>query len=232
MDNYDKIIEKIVTLKNENNGISDSEISKILIEESVPLILVDDILEAIEFRLSNISDNKEEVKSNITHKHDNKIAYRVKLYNSQKLEMTNMSGNLVKDCFISDLIKARIQTTYMPVTILAFLDSANENGITSIDSIVNYFISFYTKRKQEGRVVERSDSIFAKSTPTKKDVKTLILFNPLGRSCLIKYFVSNKDSGTISMLPNLWASLSISDAIRIRTIANSIIQEYYRKLKI
>ena len=58
MDNYDKIIEKIVAFKEANNSISYSDISKILIEESVPLILVDDILEAIELRLSNNSDNE------------------------------------------------------------------------------------------------------------------------------------------------------------------------------
>ena len=230
MDNYDKIIEKIVAFKEANNSISDSDISKILIEESVPLILVDDILEAIELRLSNNSD-KEAINPIKTQKHDNRIADRVKQYNSQQLELANMPGNLVKDCFISDLSKARIQTTYMPVTVLAFLRSTNEKGVADLDSIADYFIMFYSKRKEAGLDVERSDSIFAKSTPTKKDVKTLILFNPLGRSCLIKYFVVDKDSGTISMLPNLWASLCISDAVRIRTIADSIIKEYYKRLK-
>ena len=87
-----------------------------------------------------------------------------------------MTGNLVKDCFISDLSKARIQTTYMPVTVLAFLRSTNEKGVADLDSIADYFIMFYSKRKEAGLDVERSDSIFAKSTPTKKDVKTLILF--------------------------------------------------------
>lgn len=231
MDNYDRIIEKIVSLKEANNDISDSDISKILIEESVPLILVDDILEAIELRLSNNSDNNEVVNRTATQKHDNRIAERIKQYNSQQLELANMPGNLVKDCFISDLCKARIQTTYMPVTVLAFLRTANEKGIADLDAIADYFIKFYSKRKEEGLAVERSDSIFVKSTPTQKDVKTLILFNPLGRSCLIKYFVVDKNSGTISVLPNLWDSLSMSDAVRIRTIADSIIQEYYRKLK-
>ena len=230
MDNYDKIIEKIVAFKEANNDVSDSDISRILIEESVPLILIDDILEAIELRLSNNSDNGA-VNPTRTQKNDNRIADRVKQCNSQQLELANMPGNMVKDCFISDLSKARIQTTYMPVTVLAFLRTANENGIADLDSIVDYFIKFYSRRKEEGLDVERSDSIFAKSTPTQKDVKTLILFNPLGRSCLIKYFVVDKDSGTISMLPNLWASLSISDAVKIRTITNSIIKEYYIGLK-
>ena len=230
MDNYDRIIKRIVAFKEANNGISDSDISRILIEESVPLILIDDILEAIELRLSNSQDNKE-INQITKQKHDSRIADRVKQYNSQQLELANMPGNLVKDCFISDLSKARIQTTYMPVTVLAFLRSTNEKGVADLDSIADYFIMFYSKRKEAGLDVERSDSIFAKSTPTKKDVKTLILFNPLGRSCLIKYFVVDKDTGTISMLPNLWASLCISDAVRIRTIADSIIQEYYRKFK-
>lgn len=120
MDNYDKIIEKIVAFKEANNSISYSDISKILIEESVPLILVDDILEAIELRLSNNSDN-ETVNSPKTQTHDNRIADRVKQYNSQQLELASMPGNLVKDCFIFDLRKARIQTTYMPVSVLEFL---------------------------------------------------------------------------------------------------------------
>ena len=93
MDNYDKIIEKILAFKEANNGISDSDISKILIEESVPLILVDDILEAIELRLSNNSDN-EAINPTKTQKHDNRIADRVKQYNSQQLGLANNDRKL------------------------------------------------------------------------------------------------------------------------------------------
>lgn len=231
MDNYDKIIKKIFDFKESNAGITESDISRILIEESVPLILVDDILETLESQLANINDTEADKIEYTVPRQFKTVLDRVKQYNLQQMELANMSSDIVKKNFIFDFSKAKIQTTYMPVTILAFLESADENGTVSIDSIADYFTRFYNERKEKGLIVERSDSIFAKTVPSKKEIKALILFNPLGRSCLIKYFVSDKINGTVSMISNLWKSLSLSDAAKIRVIANSMIQNYYRKLK-
>ena len=109
-------------------------------------------------------------------------------------ELETIDPQKVKELFFDDFDKARIQSTYIPVLLLAFLENTNKNGIVILEKIVTYYQKFYSERKIKNQIVERSDSIFVKSEPTDNEIRRLILFNPLGRSFLKKYFRYDKQT--------------------------------------
>ena len=77
------------------------------------------------------------------------------------------------------------------------MDNADEHGTVFMEKIVSYFKNFYIERKNKDLVVERADSVFAKSEPEDDKIKHLILFNPMGRSFLKKYFKYDKQTDSI-----------------------------------
>lgn len=127
----------------------------------------------------------------------------------------------VKESFFDDCNKTRIQSTYIPVLILAFMDNADEHGTVFMEKIVSYFKNFYIERKNKDLVVERADSVFAKSEPEDDKIKRLILFNPMGRSFLKKYFKYDKQIGNRHLLQKIssrYINLNLKIFNRILTL--------------
>ena len=120
----------------------------------------------------------------------------------------------------------------MPVTMLGLFDKADEYGKLHIDELVSFFKEYYDNRKCRNLIVERADSIFSKTTPSNQEIKKLILFNPLGRSCLVKYIRYNDVSNYLEINENFWNALHISDVIRIKKQSEKIINDYYKKLSL
>ena len=58
------------------------------------------------------------------------------------------------------------------------ISECDSNGRVSIDRIVDYFIDYYSTRKNAGLLAEKSDSIFAKGAYDRKSVQMLILRYP------------------------------------------------------
>ena len=118
----------------------------------------------------------------------------------------------------------------MPVFVLAFFENLNSIGVVSFDKIINYFKNYYLSRKNKGFVVERNDSIFVKKEPSEKEIRRLILFNPMGRSCLRKYFRYDKTEDVFIINPILWRSLSLADWNLIINESNRLLKDYYNKM--
>ncbi|MBR6924842.1 MAG: ATP-dependent helicase, partial [Oscillospiraceae bacterium] len=66
----------------------------------------------------------------------------------------------------------------MPVTMLGMFECSDSKGKVLISDLVVFFKEFYENRKKQNLIVERSDSIFYKTSPADKEIKKLILFNP------------------------------------------------------
>ena len=84
----------------------------------------------------------------------------------------------MKDKFM-DMVKTMdMSSSYKPVLIKAMLEHIDENGRVLVEDIVNYFLAFYSARKEEGLVVEKKQSLFCKVGYSNKDVERNIFMNP------------------------------------------------------
>ena len=174
-----------------------------------------------------IQDNQMTIKVNNRHE-ENKS--RLDRYLSRRVEFETEEGSIIKSDFFSDLSRPRMQYSYFPLVLLAFFDRKEVTEKMLMTDLVLFFSSFYQDRRQRGLVVEKEKSIFAKNSPTDAEIKRLILFNPLGRSCLVKYFSYDKKSDYVSLDRKLYKSLSGNDVKRIVKLATELINCYYMKL--
>ena len=208
--------------------ITEEELISLLEKNGIPFILTDEVVEELisnGIDIVDYQDNDKNIKNSST-----VITQRVKSYKKEKEELLNKTGEEVKKQFYTDLDKPRIQATYIPLTIIGFLNCSDYEGRVSIDRIVDTYKEFYENRKNHGLIVERKDSVFSNSIPDDEIIKKLILFNPLGRSFLVKYFTFDRKSELVSINHNLWDALTAADISRIRGISNRLINDYYNKL--
>ena len=207
-------------------SISEKELLDLLDKNEIPYLLIDDIIEFLyesQIEITNVNDDS------YTHpKGPSHITQRANSYKKAHEELLKSPGKDVKGQLFSDLEKPRIQATYIPLTLLAFFNEADCDGNVYIDKIIQFYKDYFELRRYRKQVVERSDSVFANTIPSDDRIKALILFNPLGRSFLVKYFSIN--NGLVMLNHNLWEALTASDISRIRGISQKLLIEYYENL--
>lgn len=227
-----EIVELLMSLS-VNSMISESIFFKVLDENDVEIDLIPFIYESlINRKLEIVSDDNYVSHNDISNKNDSKVIKRQNYYLEEQIKYLNESGNLIKKKFFEDYYKTRCQSTYMPVTVLGLFDRTNEFGKVQITELITFFKNFYESRKAKGLIVERADSILAKTIPSDQKIKDLILHNPLGRSCLVKYIRYNENNEILEINENFWNSLRISDVILIKKQSEKIINDYYEKLSL
>lgn len=224
-----KIVSKLLCLSN-SGKLAESVFFSIIDEENVSFDIIPKIYEALinkGIKIVSLTSTESIPKTN---KLSRNLSERRSFYLEQQENYLRESGELIKKKFFEDYFKSRAQSTYMPVAMLGLFENADEYGKVHIDDLVAYFNDYYIERKNQGLLIERPDSIFAKSEPSYQEIKRLILFNPLGRSCLVKYIRYNEKSEFLEFNENFWRVLSISDVIRIKNQSKKIIENYYQKL--
>ncbi|HOV27401.1 MAG TPA: DEAD/DEAH box helicase [Pseudobacteroides sp.] len=87
----------------------------------------------------------------------------------------------MKDKFMEMVNTMDMSFSYKPVLLKAMFDHVDENGRVRVEDIVDYFIEFYSDRKNRGLVVEKKTSIYCKENYTRKDVEKNIFANPFKR---------------------------------------------------
>lgn len=244
--NFEKAYNKLVQKYNKKGSLTDDDFVIITESFGIPLIMLSELQDRLYNEgivITNSSSGSEKASKTQTNReksyhkkkemHDkSSISIRKDKYEMLFDEMEASDPQKVKESFFDDYNKARIQSTYIPVLILAFIENANEHGTALMGKIISYYKSFYAERKDKSLIVERSDSIFARSEPGDDEVKRLILFNPLGRSFLKKYFRYDKQTDSICINTKLWMGMSYSDGIRIKEKSKTIISGYYKKLSL
>lgn len=241
-----KAYNKLVKKYNKKGCLTDDDFVVITESFDIPLIMLSELQERLynegivitdsssgNEKASKTQTNREKSYPKKKETHDKSlISIRKDKYEMLFDEMEASDPLKVKESFFDDYNKARIQSTYIPVLILAFIENANEHGTVLMGKIISYYKSFYAERKNKSLIVERSDSIFARSEPGDDEIKRLILFNPLGRSFLKKYFRYDKQTDSICINTKLWMGISYSDGIRIKEKSKTIISGYYKKLSL
>lgn len=97
-------------------------------------------------------------------------------YGWERITPANM-----KDKFIEMVKTMDMSFSYKPVLLKAMFELVDENGRVRVEDIVDYFIDFYTDRKEKGLVVEKKNSLYAKDDFNRKEVERNIFANPFKR---------------------------------------------------
>lgn len=112
----------------------------------------------------------------------------VKKYNWQLITPANM-----KDKFMEYVEKMDMSYSYKPVLLKAIFDSIDENGRVKVEYLVDYFIDYYSNRKEMGLVVEKRSCIYLRDDYTRKEVERNIFSNPFKRFEDMNFMKRSKD---------------------------------------
>ena len=242
MTGINPILAEIQELSKVRGYITERELSRILVEAKLPRLLISAVYEELDKMKIRImdkdidNDNSDaeqtaEITEN-TKGRDTRLQERVQKYRDRNEELNSEDGRKIIDEFYLDLSKPRMQYSYFPLIFLAFFDRRHLTVQISMYDLIQYFRNFYQNREEQGLIVEKRASIFVKGSPTDSEIKRLILFNPLGRSCLVKYFRYNKGVDAVFINENMYQALTGDDIDKIIDIANKMIESYYDKLNL
>ena len=132
--------------------------------------------------------------------------------------------------FLERIERMKLQYSYIPVLLLTFLSTCDSSGKADFDLIVNEFKAFYDNRIQQGLTVEQKNSVFVKLKSKKPSIRSLILYNPLGRSFLKHYLYYEVEENSLRMKQELWDILKEKDKSLITEWCNRKIQEYFDRI--
>lgn len=134
---------------------------------------------------------------------------------AEKFGWTLINDQNRKQIFLDVISKMDMNHSYKPVLIKAILSECDSNGRVSIDRIVDYFIDYYSARKNAGLLEEKSDSIFAKGAYDRKSVQMLILRYPFKTFEDRQVLYHTKALGIIEIEPTIWKSLTLDEKTAI-----------------
>ena len=120
-----------------------------------------------------------------------------------------------------------MQRSYKPLFLKSVIENASDSGTVPMKTIVASFRDFYTARANNHLLVERDDSIFARSSFTDEEAKKEILKYPLDRFAqrsIVEYIECLDE---VEVNPYLWKSLNIQEKKRVITICEEKLNEYY-----
>lgn len=104
----------------------------------------------------------------------------------------------------------------------------DENGRVKLEDIVDYFIDFYTARKNKGLVVEKKSSIFCKEGYTRKDVERNILMNPFKRFEDMRFMKRSREIEYVEFNRHIFKKLTLMDIAWIKSHCDKKLEEYYK----
>ena len=96
--------------------------------------------------------------------------------------------------------------------------------------LVSYFRSFYESRRAAGLVVEKANSIFAKTDYTDKQAERNILSNPFKRFEDMNMFRHTKTLGVVKVDSTVWKKLTDAEKKWIESISDERLEKYYQRI--
>ena len=209
---YSKICE-LLTMQG-YDIVADTEIEELIVDSKV--------IETNQFTTIIDEFNKLELQ--------NKYRCLVKLALNIAAEDEQTHKKITED-FINHIHNMNLQYSYIAVLLKAFFVKCNAMGKAELHNLIDYFDMFYQDRLNKGKISEKLDSILGKPGFSHGDIKRIILFNPLKRSFLAKYFEYDKNNEMVSINVVLWDMLSNSDKVDIIETCEEKLDYYYSKLQ-
>ncbi|WMJ23201.1 DEAD/DEAH box helicase [Paludicola sp. MB14-C6] len=136
-----------------------------------------------------------------------------------------------KDLFMDMVRQMDMSYSYKPVLLKAIMLYADEKGRIKLSDIVSYFREFYESRRQNGFVVEKKNSIFAKGGYTDKEAERNILSNPFKRFEDMNMLRHTKTLGIVEIDSTIWKNLSNEDKAEIEGACEEKLNGYYARMK-
>jgi hypothetical protein len=141
--------------------------------------------------------------------------------------MLQEMGESKANPFLTQIKNMPMQYSYKAVFMKSILDSADQKGISKLEDIVQYFINFYKKIREEQGYKEKEDSVFSQSECSSIAAKKTILTYPCDifeKDGFIKF---NKQAGLIQVNESIWKSLSQNDKTELHRICDEKIKHYF-----
>jgi len=134
----------------------------------------------------------------------------------------------MKDKFM-DMVKTMdMSFSYKPVLLKAMLEHVDENGRVLVEDIVDYFMYFYSARKEKGLVVEKQ-SLYCKDSYSSKDVERNIFMNPFKRFEDMRFMSRCRDIEYVEFNRHVWKRITVEEKAGIVGWCDERLEEYYRK---
>ncbi len=135
----------------------------------------------------------------------------------------------MKDKFM-DMVKSMdMSFSYKPVLLKAMFDHVDENGRVRVEDIVDYFLDFYSDRKEKGLVVEKRTSIYCKETITSKEAERNIFSNPFKRFEDMRFMKRCREIEYVEFNRHIFKKLNKKDIEWIIAHCDAKLEEYYSK---
>lgn len=136
----------------------------------------------------------------------------------------------MKDKFM-DMVRAMdMSFSYKPVLLKAMFEHADENGRVRVEDIVDYFIGFYSDRRNKGLVVEKKTSIFCKEGFTRKEVERNIFINPFKRFEDMRFMRRCQEIEYVEFNRHIFRKLTREDTEWIKEHCDRKLEEYYGRI--
>ncbi|MDP4182754.1 MAG: DEAD/DEAH box helicase family protein [Bacillota bacterium] len=135
----------------------------------------------------------------------------------------------MKEKFMEMVRTMDMSYSYKPVLLKAMLDHVDETGRVRVVDIIDYFIDFYSNRKEDGLVVEKKTSIFCKEGYTKKEVERNIFSNPFKRFEDMRFMSRCKELEYVEFNRHVFNKLTKEDKEGIVLRCDYKLDEYYKR---
>ena len=133
----------------------------------------------------------------------------------------------MKDMFMDMVEKMEMSYSYKPVLLKAIFEHIDDKGRVRVEDLVNYFIDYYTIRKEKGLLVEKRRCIYLKDGYTRKEVERNILTNPFKRFEDMNFMKRSRDIEYIEISRHITKKLSDKDIKWIVEHCDKKLEEYY-----
>lgn len=129
--------------------------------------------------------------------------------------------------FLEYCQKTSMSYSYKPVLIMALVDHGGE---LTIQEAVNYFVQYYGNRLSLGLIAERTNSIYSNLNCTLEQISANIKANPVKSVINSSFFVYNRSTERLSLIPEIRQALTIDTSKKNITACLQRLDEYYKRI--
>lgn len=152
-------------------------------------------------------------------------------YIKQDRNLKEHNNETILDDFLEFINENTLTFSFKLVFMLGMLNHVDKEGEVNIDTLLDYYISFYKSRINRGLPVDKKNCIYTIDFLNERmKVKQNMLSNPFEKYERKRFVYYSKDLNILSFNPNLWAKLTEDIKSNIVEIENKFLSEYYAPL--
>lgn len=152
-------------------------------------------------------------------------------YIKQDRNLKEHNNETILGDFLEFINENTLTFSFKLVFMLGMLNHVDKEGEVNIDTLLDYYISFYKSRINRGLPVDKKNCIYTIDFLNERmKVKQNMLSNPFEKYERKRFVYYSKDLNILSFNPNLWAKLTEDIKSNIVEIENKFLSEYYAPL--